>query len=237
MLLDNYFGTGQSTIDGILRATNVLLAGKTFVVAGFGNCGKGLAQRARGMGCRVVVTETEPRKAIQAFYEGYHVMPMEEAAKVGDIFVTVTGNRDIIRREHLERMKPGAILANSGHFDVEINIKDLESLSKGKRTIRPNLEEYTLPQGSVYLLSAGRLVNLAAAEGHPSEIMQTSFCNQALCAEYALKNSSKLEKRVYDVPEEIDKRTATLALESYGIKIDTLTGEQKRYMESWTDGT
>lgn len=237
MLLDNYFGTGQSTIDGILRATNILIAGKTFVIAGFGNCGKGLARRALGMGAKVVVTETDPRKAIQAFYEGYQVMPMIEAAKIGDIFVTVTGNRDIIRKEHFKVLKPGAIIANSGHFDVEINLKDLQSMSTGKRTLRPSLEEYSLPQGKVYVLGEGRLVNLAAAEGHPSEIMQTSFCNQALMALHAVQHAKSLQNKVYDVPIEIDSRTALLALQSYGVSIDTPTKEQDVYMSSWKVGT
>ncbi len=239
MLLDNIIGTGQSTIDGILRATNILLAGKMFVVAGYGNCGRGLAARARGMGCRVVVTETDPIKALQAFYEGYSLMSMDEASKIGDIFVTVTGNRDVIRGSHMEKMKSGAIIANSGHFNVEINTEELSSLSAGKRTLRPNLEEYKLKTGKViYLLAEGRLVNLAAAEGHPSEIMQTSFCNQALCVKYAaVQNKARLEKKVYDVPHEIDRQVAELALASYGVKIDSLTQEQKKYLGSWEFGT
>ncbi len=238
MLLDNIIGTGQSTIDGILRATNILLAGKTFVVAGYGNCGKGLAKRAEGMGCKVIVTETNPINALQAFYDGFNVMTMEEASRIGDIFVTVTGNRDVIKGSHMEKMKSGAIIANSGHFNVEINTEELSSLSAGKRTIRPNLEEYRLKTGKViYLLAEGRLVNLAAAEGHPSEIMQTSFCNQALCVKFAVQNKAKLEKKVYDVPDEIDRHVAELALASYGVKIDSLTQEQKKYLESWEFGT
>ncbi|MBI2674845.1 MAG: adenosylhomocysteinase [Candidatus Aenigmarchaeota archaeon] len=238
MLLDNIIGTGQSTLDGILRATNILLAGKTFVVAGYGNCGKGLAKRAEGMGCKVVITETDPIKALQAFYDGYSVMGMDEAAKTGDIFVTVTGNRDVIKGRHIEKMKSGAIIANSGHFNVEINTEELSSLSAGKRTLRPNLEEYRLKTGKIiYLLAEGRLVNLAAAEGHPSEIMQTSFCNQALCVKHAAQNRGRLEKKVYDVPHEIDRHVAELALASYGVKTDILTQEQKKYLESWEHGT
>jgi adenosylhomocysteinase len=238
MLLDNVFGTGQSTIDGILRATNILLAGKTFVVCGFGNCGRGLAKRAEGMGCNLIVTETDPRKAIQAFYEGYRVMPLIEAARIGDIFVTVTGNENVIRKEHIEKMKSGAILANSGHFNVEIDIKSLEKLAKGKTNVRPNLDEYTMPnERKIYLVSEGRLANLAAAEGHPSSVMQTSFSVQALCAEYILKNKGKLSNKVYEVPEDIDKRVAELALSGYGIKIDKLTPEQEKYLKSWEIGT
>lgn len=238
MLLDNVFGTGQSTIDGILRATNILLAGKTFVVCGFGNCGRGVAKRAEGMGCSVVVTETDPRKAIQAFYEGYRVMPLAEAAKIGDIFVTVTGNENVIRKEHIERMKSGAILANSGHFNVEIDIKSLEKMARERKTVRPNLDEYVMRDGrKIYLIGEGRLANLAAAEGHPSSVMQTSFSVQALCAEYILKNKGGLSSRVYEVPEEIDMRVAELALSGYGIKIDKLTPEQEKYLSSWKFGT
>ncbi|RLI22116.1 adenosylhomocysteinase [Candidatus Bathyarchaeota archaeon] len=236
-LFDNRYGTGQSTIDGILRATNILLAGKNFVVCGYGWCGRGLALRARGMGANVIVTEVNPLKALEAVMDGFRVMPIEKAAEIGDIFVTTTGNINVIRGEHMLKMKNGAILANSGHFNVEINLKDLEKIKKTKRTIKPNLEEYTLQNGKkIYLLSEGRLVNLAAAEGHPSEVMDMSFSNQALCVEYLAKRE-RLPPKVYSVPREIDEAVAKLKLEAMGIQIDALTEEQKQYLESWEMGT
>ncbi len=235
---DNVYGTGQSTIDGILRATNVLLAGKTFVVAGYGHCGRGLAVRARGMGANVIVCEVDPIKALRALMDGFRVMPMREAAKVGDIFVTVTGNKDVIRREHMELMKDGAILANSGHFNVEISLPDLEALAVEKRRIKPNVDEYVLRDGRrLYLLAEGRLVNLAAAEGHPSEVMDMSFSNQALCVEYLVKRGKELQPGVYPVPREIDEEVARLKLKAMGVEIDELTEEQRRYLASWELGT
>lgn len=237
-LFDNRYGTGQSTIDGILRATNRLLAGSIFVVAGFGWCGKGLAMRARGMGARVVVTEVDPLKALEAVMEGYLVMPMERASEIGDFFVTVTGCKGVIRKEHFLKMKDGAIVANSGHFDVEIDLKGLSEITKEKRLIRREVEEYTLINGKrIYVLSQGRLVNLAAAEGHPSAVMDMSFANQALSVEYLVKNAKTLERKVYPVPPEIDKEIARLKLTSMGIEIDTLTPEQERYLSSWEEGT
>jgi adenosylhomocysteinase len=237
-LFDNRYGTGQSTIDGILRTTNRLLAGSYFVIAGFGWCGKGLAMRARGMGAKVIITEVDPLKALEAVMEGYLVMPMDEAAEIGDFFCTVTGNKSVIRKEHFLKMKDGAIIANSGHFDVEIDLEDLKSISTKVRQIRKEVEEYTLINGKrIYLLSQGRLVNLAGAEGHPSGVMDMSFANQALCIEYIVKNKDKLEKKVYPVPEEIDKEVARLKLIAMGVKIDTLTPEQKKYLSSWEEGT
>ncbi|RLF17412.1 MAG: adenosylhomocysteinase [Thermoprotei archaeon] len=237
-LFDNRYGTGQSTIDGILRSTNVLLAGKVAVVAGYGWCGRGIALRLKGMGARVIITEVNPLRALEAVMDGFEVMPMKEAAKIGDIFITATGNIKVIRKEHFELMKDGAILANAGHFNVEVWIPDLESLSVSKREIRPNVTEYRLKSGKrLYLLAEGRLVNLAAAEGHPSEVMDLSFSNQALSVEYLVKNRGKLEPKVYNVPKEIDEEVARLKLESMGVKIDTLTEEQKEYLESWTLGT
>jgi len=236
-LFDNRYGTGQSTVDGILRATSVLLAGKNLVVCGYGWCGRGLANRARGMGAHVIVTEVNPVKALEAVMDGFQVMQINEAAKVGDIFVTIAGNTSVIRKEHMLKMKNGAMLANSGHFNVEIDIPDLESLATSKRTIRPNLEEYSLKNGRrLYLLAEGRLVNLASAEGHPSEVMDMSFANQALCVEYLMK-TRRLEPKVYNVPKKIDDTVATLKLKSMGIKIDTLTAEQKKYIASWEEGT
>jgi adenosylhomocysteinase len=233
---DNRYGTGQSTIDGILRATNVLLAGKTFVVAGYGFCGRGVAARAHGMGSSVVIVETDPTRALEAVMDGFRVMPLSEAAKVGDIFLTVTGNTNIIRKEHFRLMKDGAILANSGHFNVEINIPELEGLAKRKKRIRENVEKYTMVDGrSLYLLAEGRLVNLAAAEGHPSEVMDMSFANQALAVKYLLEN--KLTPGLYRMPKDIDERIASLKLKTMGIGIDALTGEQKKYLESWDEGT
>jgi adenosylhomocysteinase len=236
-LFDNRYGTGQSTIDGILRATNVLLAGKNFVVCGYGWGGRGLSTRARGMGAHVIVTEVNAVRALEAAMDGFQVMSISEASKAGDIFVTVTGDTSVIRKEHMVNMKDGAILANSGHFNVEINIPDLESLAVSKRTLRPNLEEYRLKNGrKLYLLAEGRLVNLASAEGHPSEVMDMSFANQALCAEYLAK-TKKLEPKVYNVPSEIDGKVAALKLKSMNIRIDKLTQEQKKYIASWEEGT
>jgi adenosylhomocysteinase len=236
-LFDNRYGTGQSTIDGILRATNTLLAGKNFVVCGYGWCSRGIAMRAQGLGSNVIITEVQPIRALEAVMNGLRVMPIAEAAVVGDIFVTATGDINVIRQEHMQKMKDGAIMANSGHFNVEINIKDLESLSTAKRTMRPNLEEYTLKDGrKLYLLAEGRLVNLAAAEGHPSEVMDMSFANQALCSEYIAK-TAKLSPKVFTVPKEIDEKVAELKLKSIGVKIDELTAEQKKYLSTWEMGT
>ena len=236
-LFDNRYGTGQSTIDGILRATSVLLAGKNFVVGGYGWCSRGIAMRAQGLGANVIVTEVQPTRALEAVMNGLRVMTMAEAAPIGDIFVTATGDISVIRKEHLQKMKDGAIMCNSGHFNVEINIPDLESISKSKRTMRPNMEEYTTKDGRhLYLLAEGRLVNLAAAEGHPSEVMDMSFANQALCSEFVAK-SKKLETKVYVVPKDIDEKIAELKLESMGIKIDELTEEQKKYLSTWEMGT
>jgi adenosylhomocysteinase len=236
-LFDNRYGTGQSTLDGILRATNILFAGKNFVISGFGWCGRGLANRARGMGAHVIITEVNPIRALEAVMDGFQVMPIEKAATVGDVFVTLTGDTSIIRKEHMQKMKNGAILANSGHFNVEIKIPDLEALAISKRTIRPNLEEYTLKDArKLYLLGEGRLINLAAAEGHPSEVMDMSFANQALSVEHLAKNP-KLEPKVYDVPREIDESVASLKLKAMDIEIDTLTKEQRKYLSSWEGGT
>ncbi|MEE8401706.1 MAG: adenosylhomocysteinase [Candidatus Hydrothermarchaeaceae archaeon] len=235
---DNRYGTGQSTIDGILRATNVLIAGSNFVVGGYGFCGRGLAMRASGMGANVIVTEVDPLKALEAVMDGYRVMPLSDAAKIGDIFVTVTGNMNVIRGEHMKLMKDGAIIANSGHFNVEIDIPELERLSSKKRKIRDSVEEYVLKSGkSLFLLGEGRLINLAAAEGHPAAVMDMSFANQALCARYIKKEGKKLKPLVYPVPESIDKEVARLKLSSMGVKIDKLTKEQKKYLSSWEMGT
>lgn len=235
---DNRYGTGQSTIDGIIRATNILLAGKTFVVAGYGWCGRGLAMRARGMGANVVVTEVDPLPALEAVMDGFRVMPMSEAARIGDIFVTLTGDLNVVDRKHFEVMKDGAIIANSGHFNVEINIPALEKISTEKRLVRPFVEQYDLPDGRrIHILGEGRLINLAAAEGHPASVMDMSFANQALSAEYIMKNADKLQKKVYSVPEEIDKEIARLKLEGMGISIDVLTPEQVTYLNSWQEGT
>ena len=237
-MFDNVYGTGQSAIDGILRSTNVLLAGKNFVVCGYGYCGKGLTRRARGMGSNVIVVEVDPVKALQAVMDGFRVMPMRDAARIGDVFVTVTGDKHVIRGEHIKLMKNGAILANSGHFNVEISIPELEKLASKKRKIRENVEEFTLKDGrKIYLLAEGRLVNLAAAEGHPSEVMDMSFSNEALCCEWLVKNYRKLKPRVYDVPKEIDERVAKLKLELMGIEIEKLTEEQKKYLNEWKEGT
>ncbi|MGD9130677.1 MAG: adenosylhomocysteinase [Candidatus Bathyarchaeota archaeon] len=236
-LFDNRYGTGQSTIDGILRSTSLLLAGKNFVVAGYGWCGRGLAMRAKGMGAQVIVTEVDPTKALEALMDGFRVMPMNEAAKIGDVFVTLTGDISVIRKEHMQKMKDGAIIANSGHFNVEINIPDLQSMSDSKKTVRPNLEEYSLKDGrKLYLLAEGRLVNLAAAEGHPSEVMDMSFSNQALSVEYLVKNKG-LKTRVYRVPKEIDELVASLKLKALNVEIDELTEEQKKYLATWEEGT
>lgn len=237
-MFDNRYGTGQSTIDGILRATNVLMAGSRFVVAGYGWCGKGVAMRAKGLGAHVIIAEVDPLRALEALMDGFEVMEMAQAAKVGDIFVTVTGDIHILRKEHFQRMKDGAIICNSGHFNVEIDIPALESMAGRKRMLRPFLEEYSLKDGRrLYLLGEGRLVNLAAAEGHPSEVMDMSFANQALCAEYVWKKGKTLEKKVYGVPAEIDKQVALLKLETRGVSIDKLTREQKKYLASWEMGT
>jgi adenosylhomocysteinase len=237
-LFDNRYGTGQSTIDGILRATNRLLAGSKFVVAAYGWCGKGVATRARGMGAHVVVTEVDPLRALEAVMDGFEVMSMERAAEVGDIFVTATGNKGVIRREHMERMKDGAILANAGHFNVEIDIPALRSMAIETRAARELVDEFVLEDGRrLYLLADGRLVNLAVAEGHPAQVMDMSFANQALSAEFIVENAATLERRVYDVPEEIDKEIARLKLETMGVGIDQLTEEQAKYLASWDEGT
>jgi len=237
-MFDNRYGTGQSTIDGIIRATNFLLAGSKFVVAGYGWCGRGLASRARGAGAEVIVTEVDPTKALEAVMDGFRVMSMEEAAKLGDVFCTVTGNKNVLAKQHFELMKDGAIVSNSGHFNVEIDIPSLEKLSSSKRTTRNFVDEYTMKDGRrINLLGEGRLINLASAEGHPASVMDMSFADQALCCEYMVKNHASLEKRVYTVPEELDKRVAKLKLESMGIKIDRLTPEQEEYLASWNEGT
>jgi adenosylhomocysteinase len=237
-LFDNRYGTGQSTIDGIIRATNILLAGRRFVVAGYGWCGKGIAMRAHGMGAHVVVTEVDPMRALEAAMDGYEVMPMDRAAEIGDIFVTVTGDKTVIARAHLERMKDGAVLANSGHFNVEIELPALRELAVESRATRANVEEFTFADGRrLYLIGEGRLVNLAAAEGHPAAVMDMSFANQALSAEFVVAHAEELEPKVYTVPEEIDREIARLKLETMGIEIDTLTEEQARYLASWDEGT
>jgi adenosylhomocysteinase len=235
---DNRYGTGQSTMDGIIRATNVLIAGKTFVVGGYGWCARGLAMRARGMGANVIVTEIDPLKALEAVMDGFRVMPMLEAAQIGDIFCTLTGDLHVLDKHHFEVMKDGAIISNSGHFNVEINIPALESLAEEKIRVRPMIDQYLLPDGRrLNLLAEGRLVNLAAAEGHPSSVMDMSFANQALSAEFMVKNADKLENRVYEVPAEIDAEIARLKLEAMDINIDVLTEEQTKYLNSWQEGT
>jgi adenosylhomocysteinase len=237
-LFDNRYGTGQSTIDGIVRATNVLLAGKKFVVAGYGWVGRGVAMRARGMGAHVIVTEVDALRALEAVMDGYEVLTMDRAAEVGDIFCTATGDKSVIARTHMERMKDGAILANTGHFNVEIEIPGLRALAAETREARQFIEEFKLEDGRrLYLVADGRLVNLSAAEGHPAQVMDMSFANQALSAEYAVQNAAKLERRVYPVPEEIDSEIARLKLETMGIAIDVLTDEQARYLASWDEGT
>ena len=235
---DNRFGTGQSTIDGILRATNMLLASKVFVVCGFGFCGRGIAERARGMGSHVIVTEVDPVKALEAYLDGFEVMSIEDASKIGDIFVTATGDFNVIEKKHILKMKDGAILGNSGHFNVEIDVKGIEEISTDKREIRDNLTEYQLINGKkIYLISEGRLLNLSAGEGHPPSVMDMSFSNQALSLEYLVKNREKLENKVYNVPDEIDIEIARIKLKTLGIKIDELTEEQKNYLDSWKSGT
>jgi len=237
-LFDNRYGTGQSTIDGIIRATNVLLAGLNVVVAGYGWCGRGVAMRARGLGANVIVTEVDPTKALEALMDGYRVMSMHEAAVIGDVFVTLTGNKHVIAREHFEKLKNGAILANSGHFNVEIDLEALAKLASSRRPTREFVEEFALRDGRrIYVLGEGRLINLAAAEGHPASVMDMSFANQALSAEYMVKNHTTLEKQVYSVPEALDKQVAKMKLEAMGVKIDRLTMEQEHYLASWGEGT
>jgi adenosylhomocysteinase len=237
-LFDNRYGTGQSTIDGILRATNLLLAGRTLVVAGYGMCGRGVAARAKGMGAHVVVTEIEPMRALEAVMDGFPVLPMARAAEVGDVFVTVTGNTSVIRKEHFARMKDGAILANAGHFNVEIDLEALAALATARRGVRPFVEEFALRDGRrLYVLGEGRLINLAAAEGHPAAVMDMSFANQALAAEHIVKHGRALERKVYGVPREIDLEIARLKLASLGVEIDDLTAAQQTYLASWTHGT
>ena len=235
---DNRYGTGQSTIDGILRATNLLLAGKRFVVCGYGWCGRGVAMRARGMGSNVIVVETDPLRALEALMDGYTVLSGLEASKIGEVFVTVTGNTQVLRREHFLAMRDGTVICNSGHFNVEIDIGALEALSVSHRPSRDFVEEYTLKDGRrIYLLGEGRLINLVSAEGHPASVMDMSFANQALSVEYAVKNRERMEKRVYSVPEEIDSEIARLKLQAMGVMIDQLTEEQKKYLASWEMGT
>jgi adenosylhomocysteinase len=235
---DNRYGTGQSTLDGVIRATNILLAGQKIVIAGYGWCGRGVAMRAKGLGADVIVTEIDPVKGIEAVMDGYRVMPMGEAVKEGDIFITVTGNKNVIRAEHFEAMKTGAVVCNSGHFNVEIDIPALEKMSSGKREVRPLVDEYLLKDGrKVYLLGEGRLVNLATAEGHPASVMDMSFANQALSAEYLRKNAKDLKPQVYVVPENLDKEIAKLKLETMGHRLDKLTAEQEHYLASWQEGT
>jgi adenosylhomocysteinase len=237
-LFDNRYGTGQSTIDGIVRATNILLAGRKFVVAGYGWVGRGVALRARGMGSHVIVTEVDPLRALEAVMDGFEVLPMDRAAEIGDVFCTATGDKSVITRAHFERMKDGAILANTGHFNVEIEIPALRSLATETRKAREFVEEFRFEDGRrVFLVADGRLVNLSAAEGHPAQVMDMSFANQALAAEYAVANAASLERRVYPVPKEIDDEIARLKLETMGVAIDELTEEQARYLASWDEGT
>jgi adenosylhomocysteinase len=237
-LFDNRYGTGQSTIDGIVRATNRLLAGSTFVVCGYGWCGRGVAMRAHGMGANVIITEVDPIKALEAVMDGYRVLPMAEAARIGDFFVTLTGNTDVIRGEHFQMMKDGAILANSGHFNVELGLEELETLSVEKSALRDGIEAYTMPSGThINVLAEGRLINLAAAEGHPSSVMDMSFANQALAVEYLTQHKNALTNGVFPVPEAIDQRIAALKLHALGITIDTLTDKQQEYLASWESGT
>ena len=235
---DNRYGTGQSTIDGVLRSTNVLLAGSRVVIFGYGWCGRGTAMRARGMGANVIVCEIDPVKALEAVMDGFSVMDSHEAAKIGDVFLTLTGNVSVIRMEHFDLMKDGAIVANSGHFNVEIDIPELEEKATAKKRIRHELDQYTMPDGrKINLLGEGRLINLAAAEGHPASVMDMSFANQSLASEWMIKNADKLEKKVYSVPEEMDREIARLKLESIGCSIDTLTDKQVKYLASWEEGT
>jgi len=237
-LFDNRYGTGQSTVDGIIRATNILLAGSKVVVAGYGWCGRGFAMRARGLGADVIVTEVNPTRALEARMDSFRVMPMAEAAKIGEIFVTLTGDKSVLRKEHFEAMNDGAVIANSGHFNVEIDIPALEALSTSKRRVREFVDEYVMADGrKLYLLGEGRLINLAAAEGHPASVMDMSFANQSLSAEYLAKNSKSLTPQVYAVPADLDEMVASLKLETMGIEIDTLTPEQVEYLASWSEGT
>ena len=237
-LFDNRYGTGQSTLDGVIRATNLLIAGKVLVVAGYGWCSRGIAMRAKGLGANVIVTEVDPLRALEAVMDGFRVMPMLEAAPIGDIFITSTGDINVIDQHHFEVMKDGAVVANSGHFNVEINIPALEEMATEKRSPRTSVEQYLLPDGRrVHLLGEGRLVNLAAAEGHPASVMDMSFANQALGAVYMLRNAEHLEKKVYVIPEDVDQEIARLKLEAMGIQIDTLTLEQEEYLASWEEGT
>jgi adenosylhomocysteinase len=237
-LFDNRYGTGQSSIDGVLRATNLLIAGLRVVVSGYGWCGKGVAMRAKGHGADVIITEINPVRALEAVMDGFRVMPMPEAAKIGDIFITVTGNKSILTHDHFERMKDGAVISNSGHFNVEIDIPALEKLSSSKRPVRPFVDEYVMKDGrKLYLLGEGRLINLAAAEGHPASVMDMSFANQALASEYLVKNASSLKHQVYSVPENIDRHIAKLKLDSMGIQVDKLTPDQEQYLASWSEGT
>ncbi|MEM4336344.1 MAG: adenosylhomocysteinase [Candidatus Anstonellales archaeon] len=236
-LLDNYYGTGQSTLDGIMRATNILFAGKNVVVAGYGDCGKGVALKAKGLGANVIVTEVDAFRALQAKLDGYRVMPMMEAAKEGDIFITVTGNKHVVTVEHARRMKDGAVLANAGHFDVEIDVAGLKKAAKSVRRVRPFMDEYIIDGKRVYVLGEGRLINLAAAEGHPSEVMATSFAGQALAVEYLVKNKGKLPPKVIKLPEEIDDEIAKLQLRAMRVEKDELSEEQKKYLASWREGT
>ena len=237
-LFDNRYGTGQSTIDGIIRATNILLAGLNVVVAGYGWCGRGFAMRARGLGANVIVTEIDPTKALEALMDGFRVMSMHEAAAIGDVFCTVTGNKSVIARDHFERLKSGAILCNSGHFNVEIDLETLGAMASSRRDTRPFVEEFAMRDGrKIYVLGEGRLINLAAAEGHPASVMDMSFANQALSAEYMVKNHAKLEKKVYSVPDELDKQVAKMKLEAMGVAIDRLTPEQEEYLAGWSEGT
>jgi adenosylhomocysteinase len=237
-MFDNRYGTGQSTLDGVIRATNVLIAGSKTVVCGYGWCGRGVASRARGLGAHVIVTEIDPLKALEAVMDGFQVMPIQEAAAIGDIFITVTGDKHVLDAAHFKVMKSGAIVSNSGHFNVEINIEALAKLSKGKRTIRPFVDEYSMRNGrKIFLLADGRLINLSAAEGHPAMVMDMSFANQTLCAEYMVKNHKKLQNKVYPVPRNIDENIAALKLKAMGVQIDTLTAAQKKYLTSWEEGT
>jgi adenosylhomocysteinase len=237
-LFDNRYGTGQSTLDGIIRATNVLLAGSIVVVAGYGWCGRGVSMRARGMGANVIVTEIDPTKAIEAVMDGFRVMSMHEAAQIGDVFVTVTGNKNVIGRDHFDKLKNGAILCNSGHFNVEIDLESLAKVASSRRETREFVEEFTVRDGRrIYVLGEGRLINLAAAEGHPASVMDMSFANQALCSEFMVKNHATLEKRVYAVPEDLDKQVAKMKLEAMGVRIDRLTPEQEAYLAGWAEGT
>jgi len=237
-LFDNRYGTGQSTLDGVIRATNILLAGKHIVVSGYGWCGRGIATRARGMGAHVTVTEVEPVRALEAMMDGFRIMTIRDATRLGELFITATGNTQVIRREHFQGMRDGAILCNSGHFNVEIDLGALRSMAKKRRVVREHVEEFTLRNGRrLYLLAEGRLINLAAAEGHPASVMDMSFANQALSVQYAVRQAGRLENRVYRVPKEIDIEVARLKLASMGVKIDTLTAEQQRYLQSWESGT